>query len=161
MIDIRIAPDATRRPETIADFPHALGAEAFQANIQGVLGDRVVLRASRGIRLVRRGQLPLVFLPPTALATRHARSSDTLREDDIGLAVHLTLAAGSHVARDALWYYPGPDPDLAIIAGMLCVNPARLDSLSIDGQRVQPGNLPGTWIMPNLRGLVVHRPGAA
>lgn len=161
MIEIRHAGPALRAVETLNDYPRQPRVDMFTGAIQAVLGDRVVLRSNRGMRLLQRGRVPLVFIPPAALSLRHARPSDTLRIDDIGLAVHLDLVQGGHVARDAAWYYPGPDPDLAIIAGMLCLDPSRFDAVTVDGQRVLAGSEPGAWITPNLHGLVVHRHGAA
>lgn len=147
--------------ETPVAYPRSPVAELFHAQVQAVVGDRTVLQASRGVRILQQGLLPLYFLPASSLQLRHVRASDTLRIDDLGLAVHLHLFSGGHVARDAAWYYPGPDPDMAIIAGMICLNPARLDALFLDGQRVSAGEQPGSWITANLRGYVLHRHGAA
>lgn len=130
-------------------------AELFSGLVSVLVADRVVLRSGRGIRLLQPAQEPLYFLPPSALVQRYARPSDTVRIDDIGLAVHLSLASGGYVARDAAWYYPGPDPDLAIIAGMICVDPSRVSSLTLDGQRVYAGRQPGSWILQGA-GLI-HR----
>lgn len=162
MVPITEACLARTLEESIADYPVNKTAEVFQASVQVFLGDRVVLRSQRGVRLLQRGHLPMVFLPPSSLQMRHVRASDTLRIDDIGLAVHLNLFSGSHVARDGAWYYPGPDPDLAIIAGMVCIDPSRFDKVLLDGQPVTAGQEPGTWLTPRLAGsLPAKRQGAA
>lgn len=161
MIEIRQVSSPFRSPESVLDYPQQPVFEAFNAAILGVLGDRTLIKASRAIRFLRQGQLPVLFLPPTALVLRHARASETLRMDEFGLAVHLHLASGGHSARDSVWYYPGPDPEHAPIAGMLCLDPTRLDSFTVDGLRVTRGDVPGSWITGNLRGCVVHRHGAA
>lgn len=161
MVPISEISSPCRNDESLAQFPESPAAEVFHANVQAVLGGRVVVRSERGVRLLQRGHLPMFFLPPSSLVMRHVRASDTLRLDDIGLAVHLSLFSGAHVARDGAWYYPGPDPDLAIIAGMVCLDPSRFDSVLLDGHRVSGGEQPGTWLTPNLRGYVMHRKGVA
>lgn len=161
MVPILLAESPGRREEHPADFPRLPVAEIFSAPVQAVLGGRVVARATRGVRLLQRGKAPLYFLPPSSLALRHVRPSDTLRIDDIGLAVHLHLASGGHIARDGAWYYPGPDPELALIAGMACLDPEAFDQVTLDGVRVFRGDEPGTWVTPYFRGGVVRRQGAA
>lgn len=162
MVPITEACLARTPEESITDYPANKTAEVFQANVQVILGDRAVIRSQRGVRLLQRGHLPMVFLPPSALLMRHVRASDTLRIDDIGLAVYLNLFSGSHVARDGAWYYPGPDPDLAIIAGMICVDPSRFEKVLLDGLPVSAGEGPGTWLTPHLAGsLAARRQGAA
>jgi uncharacterized protein (DUF427 family) len=118
----------------------------FTAAITGQVGGREVIRTGRAMRLDNFLASPLVFLPPSAVDLRHLRASETLRIDEIGLAVHLHLAGGGKVARDALWYYPGPDPELAPIAAMLCVDVSRLDAFCVDGRAVVAGKQPGSWL---------------
>lgn len=146
MIGIRQSTDPCPVPVTTACHRGPDVAEVFAGTVAGVLGDRTILRATRGVRLLRAGRPPLFFLPPSALALKHARPSDTVRIDEIGLAVFLHLASGGQVSRDAAWYYPGPDPELAIIAGMVCLDPSRLSSLTLDGVPMSAGGIPGSWM---------------
>ncbi len=145
--------------EDPCDFPVRPVVEAFHAPVSGLLGERTVLSTNRGLRLLQKDSAPLVFLPPSAVALRNLRPSDTLRIDEYGLAVHLHLASGGYIARDAIWYYPGPDPELAVIAGMLCVDPQRLNRLLMGGIDMARGGAPGTWQRAD-RQLQLHK-GAA
>lgn len=145
MIDIRQTVPADWAATDARAVPAASVAQLFTARIQGFLGERMVISADRGVRLLPAGGAPLFFLPPSAVIRRHLRPSDTLRIGDYGIAVHLHLAAGGRLARDAVWYHPGPDPEFAIIAGMVCIDPARLDRLTVDDMPVGAGPVPGGW----------------
>lgn len=129
----------------MADTDAAPAFEQLDIQVAGWLGERPVIRSGRALRYLKPGQAPVIFLPPAALALKHVRASGTLRMDEFGLAIHLSLSGGGRTAADALWYYPGPDPEYAPVAGMLCLDPSLLDRVTADGQVVCRGDLPGTW----------------
>ena len=78
-----------------------------------------------------------------------------------GAAQSFHVRAGDRTAVDAVWSYPEPFAEYAVLAGWLAFHPGRLDSCRLDGEEVHPqeGEYYGGWISRELVGPWKGAPG--
>lgn len=71
-----------------------------------------------------------------------------------GRARYFDVVAGPTVAERAAWAYPDPTPAFAVLTDHVALYPAALESVTVDGDEVQPqpGGFYGGWITPRVTG---------
>ena len=144
--------------ESVWDYPRPPRLVADDRLVEVGLGDRIVARTRRAVRVLETASPPTFYLPPGDvemdwLVPSGARSFCEWK----GIAVDLDLRDGP---RSVGWRYPETFPEFEAIAGWPAFYPARLECF-VDGERVrpQPGGYYGGWLTREIVGPVKGEPG--
>ncbi|EXJ89873.1 hypothetical protein A1O3_02940 [Capronia epimyces CBS 606.96] len=82
------------------------------------------------------------YLPPTAVKWEHLRPSDTHTGCPYkGQASYYHAVVGGKETRDVVWWYPNPTAESALIAGLLCFYPDKVD-IWVDGKPIEKIGVP-------------------
>lgn len=115
----------------------------------------VIADTRRAIRILETSQPPGYYIPSDDVALDRLRPSTTRTFCEWkGVAVYWSLEVDEVVVNDAAWSYPSPNPRYAAIAGHLAFYPQRVDSCTVDGERVSAnaGSFYGGWITSKVVG---------
>ena len=148
--------------ESVWDYPRPPRLEDTDAQIQVVFGGVVIADTCRSKRVSETSHPPVYYLPPEDVRLEYFTPAlgRSLCEWK-GQAGYYTITAGNKTADRSAWYYPNPTPAFASIQNYIAVYPSRMDSCTLNGERVtaQPGDFYGGWITSNIVGPFKGDPG--
>jgi uncharacterized protein (DUF427 family) len=144
------------------DYPRPPRLERVDADIEVVLGGRVVARTGTALRVLETSHPPTYYLPRSSFAEGALRpaSGGSFCEWK-GQASYADLVGGDAVAEEAAWYYPSPTPGFADLVDHVALYPGRVDRCTVDGEEVrpQPGGFYGGWVTSTVVGPFKGDPG--
>ena len=149
--------------ESVWDYPRPPRVEEVAEEVVVVLGGVEVARTPRAWRVLETSHPPTYYLPREAFApgSLEPAAGSSLCEWK-GRAGYLTVVAGSRREEAAAWSYPDPVPAFAALRGAVALYPGRMDSVTVDGERVRPqeGGFYGGWVTDRVVGPFKGGPGS-
>lgn len=147
--------DRKRRPEYVRDYPRPPRMELTDRRLQVEFGGRIIADTTRGYRILETTHPPEYYFPPedvdeSLLSVSRWSSFCEWK----GQASYCCVGRGEDMVRDAVWYYPDPNPPYRAIAGYFAFYPGLMDACYVDGEPVvpQPGVFYGGWITQDVIG---------
>jgi uncharacterized protein (DUF427 family) len=147
--------------ESVWDYPRPPRLEADPREIIVRLGDTVLARSRRALRVLETASPPTVYLPPEDIQmARLEPATGSSRCEWKGAARYWTVVTPGARLERVGWSYPDPFPEFAALRDHVSFYPARVECF-VDGVRVvpQPGGFYGGWITPEIVGPVKGEPG--
>ncbi|MGW5782025.1 DUF427 domain-containing protein [Streptomyces sp. NPDC003863] len=145
--------DYPRPPRMVPDARHVI-----------VLHAGIVLADSRRcIRVLETSHPPVFYVPRQDIRMDLLTQSTRLTHCEWkGEASYWTLKVLGRTVRDVAWSYEEPDAAYAALADHVAFYPGRVDSCTVDGERVlpQPGDFYGGWITDEIAGPFKELPGS-
>lgn len=145
------------------DYPRPPVVEADGREVVVVLGGREVCRTTGGLRVLETSHPPGWYLPRSDWAPGSLEDSPGSSFCEWkGAAAYLTVVGGDRRAVAAAWTYPDPSGAFEVLAGMVAVYPAAMDSCTVAGEpvRAQEGQFYGGWITDDVVGPFKGGPGS-
>jgi uncharacterized protein (DUF427 family) len=100
------------------------------------INDEVIVESDRPKILFETGLPPRYYIPESDVRTELLVPSDTTTQCPYkGTASYWSVKTGDEITEDVVWYYPDPLPEVAKIAGHLCLFNERVD-VEVDGESV-------------------------
>jgi len=148
--------------ESVWDYPRPPRVAADLREVIVKLGDTVVARTRRALRVLETASPPTFYLPiadvkmpliEPATGSSHCEWKGVARYFSVRVEHDLRTAVG--------WTYPDPHPEYAALRDHLSFYPGRIEC-TVDGVRVapQPGTFYGGWVTPELVGPFKGEPGS-
>jgi uncharacterized protein (DUF427 family) len=140
--------------ESVWDYPRPPQLAPDPREIIVRLGERVIAKSVRSIRVLETASPPTFYIPPADLAM------DLLRKvsgysfcEWKGAASWWSLETEQGPIRHVGWSYENPSPAFTTIRDYLSFYPAKLECY-VDGERVRPqaGGFYGGWITAEVIG---------
>ena len=148
--------------ESVWDYPRPPRLEVSEREVVVVLGGVEVCRTRRAWRVLETSHPPSWYLPeqdwlPGALVPAAGSSFCEWK----GVAAYLDVVGGDRREASAAWTYPEPVAAYAELRGAVAVYPGRMDSCTVDGERVRPqeGGFYGGWVTDDVVGPFKGAPG--
>ena len=148
--------------ESVWDYPRPPRVEPTNEHVVVRFGGEVIAETRDAMRVLETSHPPAYYLPRSAFvdgALEPAAGSSMCEFK--GAAKYLTIRSGDATADRAAWYYPTPFPGFEELADRVALYPGRMDSVEVDGERVQPqaGGFYGGWITSRVVGPFKGEPG--
>jgi uncharacterized protein (DUF427 family) len=148
--------------ESVWDYPRPPRVERTDSRVRVVHARAVVADTTRAWRVLETSQAPGFYLPPDDVALELLRPAGLRTYCEWkGEAAYVDIVVGEHVAREAGWAYPEPNPAFAAIRDHVAFYPQRVDECLVDGERVEPngGGFYGGWVTSRVVGPFKGAPG--
>jgi len=156
----RVAPGPGQ--ESVWDYPRPPRVELSSRLVVVVLGGVEVCRTARARRVLETSHPPSWYLPaedwlPGSLVPAGGASFCEWK----GIASYLDVVGGDRREATAAWTYPDPVAAYEELRGAIAVYPGRMDSCTVDGERVRPqdGGFYGGWVTDDVVGPFKGAPG--
>ena len=154
------AQSPTAGQESVWDYPRPPKLAADRRTVTVALGEVLVARSSRAIRVLETASPPTFYLPPTDISpAAKARLRPTSRRSLCewkGWAVEVDFAD----IPGAGWFYAATFPEFSAIAGYFSFYPRKLQcTVAGEPVRAQPGGYYGGWITSEIVGPFKGEPG--
>jgi uncharacterized protein (DUF427 family) len=139
--------------------------EPARATVEVRVGDVVIARSDRAIRVCETASPPTYYLPPEDVAAGllqlgYGRSVCEWKGDARYWSVVLDDPAGSVRVENAAWSYPEPWEGFEALAGWLAFYPARVHcTVGGESVRAQEGDFYGGWVTDEVVGPWKGAPG--
>ncbi|GAC1344861.1 MAG: DUF427 domain-containing protein [Candidatus Dormibacteria bacterium] len=146
--------------ESVWDYPRPPRVEPVQAIVEVLLGDQVLARSDRALRVLETSHPPVYYLPPEDVRTELlSPSARTTYCEFKGVASYVDAAQVPEIG----WTYPHPSPGYEAIANHIAFYPGRVTRASVNGEtvRAQTGGFYGGWITDSVVGPFKGQPGTA
>ncbi|GAB2908757.1 DUF427 domain-containing protein [Rhodococcus aerolatus] len=119
---------------------HAVYVHPVHGRIRAVLDDVTVLDTCAAVLLHETRIPPVHYVPTAALDPALLEPSDTSTHCPFkGDAVYHHLRVGGHLVRDAVWSYPEPNPEVAVLADLSAVRFDAVDSWWEEDEQLHAG----------------------
>jgi len=148
--------------ESVWDYPRPPRVVRDDRLVEVRVGEIVIARTSRAVRVLETASPPTFYLPPSALEAGALERTDGMsRCEWKGEAVYWDVVVPGSRRPAAAWSYPDPFPDFEALRDFVSFYPARLDCF-VGGERVtpQPGGFYGGWITSEVVGPFKGDPGS-
>lgn len=117
---------------------HQLYLEPLGARVRVMVDSTVVADSTAAMLLHETGMPPVIYLPADDVRAEVLQASDTTTHCPFkGDASYHHLDVGDERRADAVWSYPAPNADSPPLAGLVAFDPARIDALYLEEERVQ------------------------
>ena len=148
--------------ESVWDYPRPPRVEPTSEHIVVRFGGEVIAETREAVRVLETSHPPAYYLPRSAFvdgALEPAAGSSMCEFK--GAAKYLSIRGGDATADRAAWFYPTPFPGFEQLADRVSLYPGPMDSVEVDGERVQPqaGGFYGGWITSRVVGPFKGEPG--
>ena len=146
--------------ESVWDYPRPPRVEASAERIVVVADGEVIVDTTDSLRVLETSHPPVYYLPRAAFAAGSLSPADGTSFCEFkGVARYLSVGGADRAA----WYYPEPSPGYEALAGRVAVYPGRMDSVTVDGEAVEPqaGGFYGGWITSRVTGPFKGEPGTS
>ncbi|KOG10414.1 hypothetical protein ADK34_35450 [Streptomyces viridochromogenes] len=153
-----------RPTESVWDYPRPPCVVPDARRIVVRHGGVVLADSGRCLRVLETSHPPVFYVPREDVRTDLLiRSTRVTRCEWKGVACYWTLEVPGMTVEDVAWSYEEPEPAYAALAGHVAVYPGRVDSCTVDGERVlpQPGDFYGGWITGEVVGPFKGLAGSA
>ena len=158
----RIAPAPNQ--ESVWDYPRPPRVEEMAQHIRIVFNGRTIADTHRAFRVLETSHPPVYYIPmEDVLMDMLTQTGHRTWCEWKGQAHYHRLDVGDRYVENAAWFYPNPTPGFEAIRGCVAFYPGKMDSCTVDGERVQaqPGDFYGGWITANIVGPFKGGPGTA
>jgi uncharacterized protein (DUF427 family) len=148
--------------ESVWDYPRPPRLEPTSQRLRVVFNSVTIADTRRGYRVLETSHPPVYYIPPDDIQMQYMlRTAGSSFCEFKGRAGYYTVAVGDRRAEDAGWYYFGPPPAFAPIAGFVAFYAGKMDACYVDDELVtpQPGGFYGGWITANVVGPFKGGPG--
>ena len=160
----RPPPDPPRPGQESAwDYPRPPRVEPSSETVEISLGDQVIARSTRTLRVLETSHPPTYYLPVADFAPGVLRPvNGTTYCEWKGRAEYFDLVTERRTASRAGWTYPSPTPGFELLIEHVAVMPGQVDGCTVDGERVRPqsGGFYGGWITDRVAGPFKGEPGS-
>jgi uncharacterized protein (DUF427 family) len=149
--------------ESVWDYPRPPVLERDARLVEVRLGQVLIARTKRAIRVLETASPPTFYLPPedvhpTVLVPAAGASMCEWK----GTAGYWNVVVADQTISGAAWSYPEPFPEFVHIEKYLAFFPAKVECY-LAGERVtpQPGEFYGGWVSSEIVGPFKGDPGSA
>ena len=148
--------------ESVWDYPRPPRVEPSDELIVVTHNDIELIRTNRSLRVLETSHPPTYYLPKDAFKKDALVPVDgnTFCEFK-GRADYFDLVLGDTTLKRFAWEYPNPTKNFQDLIGYLAFYPASIDSVTVDGEKVQAqeGDFYGGWITSRVKGPFKGAPG--
>ena len=147
--------------ESVWDYPRPPTYVPDPRLVEVYVGEHLLARTERAIRVLETGSPPAFYLPPEAVdQTRLRPSARRSFCEWKGEAEYFDVQGDEGWISNALWRYPRPEAEAGRIAGHFAAYPSLLRCV-VAGEpvRAQAGGFYGGWITAELVGPFKGEPG--
>lgn len=148
--------------ESVWDYPRPPRVSPDAREVTVGLGDILIARSTRTIRILETAGPPTFYIPPEDIDFQYleAATGDTHCEWK-GTGAYWSVVTPQTRLKRVAWSYPDPFPGYEAIRGCLSFYPAHLEC-RVAGVRVlpQPGKYYGGWVTPEITGPFKGEPGS-
>ncbi len=153
--------------ESVWAYPRPPRLEVSPRLVEVRVGDVVLARSTRAVRVLETASPPTWYLPPddvevALLIPSFGTSVCEWKGEARYFAVRIPAEAGTGFVEieRAAWTYPSPWEGFEEIAGFFAFYPARVDCF-VDGEQVRPqeGGFYGGWVTDDIVGPWKGAPG--
>jgi uncharacterized protein (DUF427 family) len=144
------------------DYPRPPRIEPTSERVVIRLGGETIADTTEAVRVLETSHPPVYYVPRAAFVAGSLEPAQGSSYCEFkGVAGYLTLRGGDARAENAGWFYPEPSAGFGLLADYIAVYPAAMDSIEVDGERVQPqaGGFYGGWITSRVVGPFKGEPG--
>ncbi len=137
------------------DYPRPPAVSPTDAHIRVEHPGAVLADTHRAIRILETSQPPAFYLPPADVATGLLKPTTTRTFCEWkGTATYWSLDVNREALLEMAWSYPSPTPAYAAIADHVAFYPQRVETCSVDGERVasNPGSFCRGWVTSKVVG---------
>ncbi|MFJ7961339.1 DUF427 domain-containing protein [Streptomyces sp. NPDC096319] len=141
--------------ESVWDYPRPPRVVPDARRVVVRQGGVVLADSRRCVRVLETSHPPVFYVPWQDVRTDLLTPSATLTHCEWkGVASYWTLTGPGRTVEDVAWSYEEPEAAYAALSGRLAFYPGRVDSCTVDGERVrpQPGGFYGGWITEEIVG---------
>lgn len=149
----RIQPGAGQ--ESVWDYPRPPSIEQTSRHIVISVDGQTVADTTRALRVCETSHPPVYYVPRDditsgVLVAGHGSSYCEFK----GPATYWSLSVAGRIEPEVGWSYENPSPAYAAMAGAVAFYPGRVDTATVDGERVRPqaGGFYGGWITDEVVG---------
>lgn len=146
--------------ESVWNYPRPPRVEPVTGTVEVFLGDDVLARSSRVLRVLETSHPPVYYLPPEDVRLDLLRPSGRTTFCEFkGVASYVDSA----LVREIGWVYHTPSPGYEAITDHIAFYPARVTRASLNGEtvRAQAGGFYGGWITDAVVGPFKGEPGSS
>ncbi|MEI8083230.1 MAG: DUF427 domain-containing protein [Actinomycetes bacterium] len=166
-----VVPEPTEDGQTsVWTFPRPPVVAPDHRQVVVMLGRQVICRTSSAVKVLETSHPPTWYLPLDDFVTGSVQPANGSSFCEYkGMANYFDLIAvpakggrlPEAVAEQAAWGYPNPSPGYELLAGRIALYAGRVDSVTVDGERVrpQPGGFYGGWVTHDVTGPFKGAPG--
>jgi len=148
--------------ESVWDYPRPPRLEPETREVVVRVGDAVVARTNRAVRVLETASPPTIYIPVEDVRVEWLEPvpGTSWCEWKGGASYWDVAVPGLAPLAQAAWGYPNPSSAFAAIRGFVSFYPSRL-ACSVGGVLVspQPGRFYGGWMTPEIVGPVKGDPG--
>ena len=151
----------SEQQESVWDYPRPPAYVPDQRLVEVYAGGCRLARAESTIRVLETGSPPAFYLPPNAVdQTRLRPSARRTFCEWKGEAEYFDVEGSAGWISNAVWRYPRPQAEAAVIAGWFAAYPSQLRCV-VAGEtvRAQAGGFYGGWITDEIAGPFKGEPG--
>ncbi|MGY1855567.1 DUF427 domain-containing protein [Modestobacter sp. SYSU DS0290] len=147
--------------ESVWDYPRPPSAQVSDRRIEVVLGERVVARTDRAVRVCETSHPPVWYVPRDAVAAELERAAGSSWCEFKGVATYWDVVVDGVRHPSAGWSYEQPTAGYEQLRGAIAFYPSRVDGATVDGEpvRAQAGDFYGGWITGEVVGPFKGEPG--
>ena len=143
------------------DYPRPPRIERDTREVVVRLGDTVLARTDRSLRVMETASPPTFYIDPKDVRLELLTAGSGASHCEWkGAARYWSVTTSEQRLEDVGWSYPRPLPGFELLKDFLSFYPARL-ACYVDAARVspQPGHFYGGWVTPELVGPFKGEPG--
>ena len=149
--------------ESAWDYPRPPRVEPSSETVEIMLGDEVVARSTRTLRVLETSHPPTYYVPVADFAPGVLRPvNGTTYCEWKGQAEYFDLVTQRRTAPRTGWTYPTPTKGFEVLVDHVAVMPGQVDRCTVDGEEVRPqaGGFYGGWITDRVVGPFKGEPGS-
>ena len=149
--------------ESVWDYPRPPRVEPSFEAVEITLGDEVIARSTRTLRVLETSHPPTYYVPVADFAPGVLRPvNGTTYCEWKGQAEYFDLVTEGRTAPRTGWTYPTPTTGFEVLVDHVAVMPGQVDGCTVDGERVRPqaGGFYGGWITDRVAGPFKGEPGS-
>lgn len=147
--------------ESVWDYPRPPRLEVDAREVVVRVGEVVVARTHRAVRVLETASPPTVYIPREDVVAEYLHPAPGASHCEWkGTARYWTVRVGNVVLASVGWSYDDPLPAFEVIRGHLSFYPGRI-ACELGGVRVEPqaGGFYGGWVTPEIVGPFKGGPG--
>lgn len=148
--------------ESVWDYPRPPALDPSDEHVIVRFAGRTVADSRRAVRVLETSHAPVYYLPPEDVDRTLLREGPRRTFCEFkGAASYADLVVGEARSPNACWWYASPTRRYAEIAGWIAFYPSRVDTITVDGEPVQPvgGDFYGSWVTSRVVGPFKGGPG--
>ena len=141
--------------ESVWDYPRPPRVEASSRRIRVVFNGVTVADSRRTFRILETSHPPVYYIPLEDVQQEYLQPTQRATFCEWkGQAQYFDLVVGDRQVNNAVWQYPNPTEQFAMIQQCIAVYPSQMDVCYVDDEPVQAqaGDFYGGWITSDIVG---------